>query len=413
MIGRTAADDSVSTRDEVVVIGAGVFGVAGALELAARGRRVTLVDRGTVPHPDASSTDVSKMIRMDYGDDVYHHELAEAALDGWERWNREWPEPLFHPKGFLVLARGPMRPGGFEYESHRVLVARGYHPERLDQRTLAARCPAWNAARYPDGYVSPRGGWAESGAVVARLLELATAAGVRRVDGTLDTVLADSSRVAGVRLADGRTLPARHVVVAVGAWTPKLLPELAGVLRCVAQPVVLYGVERPEEFRGPGFPPWAADIAGSGWYGFPALPDGRVKLGHHGDGREVDPDDRGTVSEEHLDRARAFLTDSIPALADAPVVGTRVCLYCDSFDGDLLIDRDPHRDGLVVAAGGSGHGFKFAPMIGGLVADAVEGRENRWRARLRWRARGAPRAEAARMIGSTPHRNGPEGDPDA
>jgi sarcosine oxidase/L-pipecolate oxidase len=61
-------------------------------------------------------------------------------------------------------------------------------------------------------------------------------------------------------------------------------------------------------------------------------------------------------------------------------------MYCDSFDGDFLIDRDPLREGLVVASGGSGHGFKFTPVIGAIVADAVEGRPNRWGHRFRWRS---------------------------
>ena len=125
-----------------------------------------------------------------------------------------------------------------------------------------------------------------------------------------------------------------------------------------------------------------------------------MKLGHHGDGVVVRPDSRGAVGTDHIARARAFLNESIPSLARAPVVGTRVCLYCDSLDGDLLIDRDPDREGLVVASGGSGHGFKFAPVIGAIVADAVEGRENRWRDRFRWRTSGVSRTEEARFRSS-------------
>ena len=76
-------------------------------------------------------------------------------------------------------------------------------------------------------------------------------------------------------------------------------------------------------------------------------------------------------------RVREFLGDSLPPLADAPIVHRRLCLYCDTFDGDFWIDHDPERPGLVVAAGDSGHGFKFAPMIGGLIADVVEGKAER------------------------------------
>jgi sarcosine oxidase/L-pipecolate oxidase len=84
-------------------------------------------------------------------------------------------------------------------------------------------------------------------------------------------------------------------------------------------------------------------------------------------------------------------------LADAPVAATRVCLYCDTFDTSFWIDRDPGHPGLIVAAGDSGHGFKFAPVLGGLIADVVEGRSNPWTARYRWRDRADQRADTARV----------------
>lgn len=386
---------------EIVVVGGGAFGAISAVELAERGHRVTILDRTRDPHPQASSTDISKMIRMDYGSDLYYHELAEASLDIWEEWNASWPRPLYHPEGFLVLSKSTFAPGGFEYESERVLRERGYEPLRFDAGHLRETWPAWNADHYPEGYVSPRGGWAESGAVVERLLGLGRSAGVRFVQGAFLELTEEGSRVSGVRYAgaDGATgsLNADRVIVAAGAWTPVLLPWLDDVLRPVAQPVVHYGVDDPVRWQYPIFPPFAADTAGSGWYGFPSLGDGRLKLGHHADGRVVEPDARGEVSQDHLELARSFLRESIPDLADAPVVGTRVCLYCDTFDGDLWIGEDPDRDGLIVAAGGSGHGFKFTPMIGRLVADTVEGRDNRWLHRFAWRALGAARREAARL----------------
>lgn len=406
----------MTTQRDIVVVGGGVFGATAALELARRGWRVRLVDRGPVPHADASSTDISKMVRMDYGADVFYHELAEAALEGWEGWNQDWPRPLYHPEGFLVLSTGPMRPWGFEYESHRILRERGYSPERVDAATLERRFPKWSAQRYPDGYVSPRGGWAESGAVVARLAELCREAGVEVIEATVSRLTTEGSDVTGVQVgrfpgasqggesghatpgAGIETLTADHVLVCAGAWTPVLLPETSVLLTPVAQPVLHFGVEDPDAYRGPSFPPFAADIAGSGWYGFPALPDGRLKLGHHGPGRVATPDGRGEVDESHVKSARAFLADAIPSLADAPLVGSRVCMYCDSRDGDLLVDRLPGADNATVAAGGSGHGFKFAPVLGGIIADAVEGRESRWLSRFAWRTPASNRKEEARLL---------------
>jgi len=90
-----------------------------------------------------------------------------------------------------------------------------------------------------------------------------------------------------------------------------------------------------------------------------------------------------TADEER--KLREFLAYSFPSLAGAPIVYTRLCMYCDTHDGHFWIARDPEREGLVVAAGDSGHGFKFAPVLGEIIADAVEGKDNRLLEKFRWR----------------------------
>ena len=94
-------------------------------------------------------------------------------------------------------------------------------------------------------------------------------------------------------------------------------------------------------------------------------------------------------------RCRDFLRDSLPALAEAPIVTRRICRYCDSLDGDLWIDRVPETDNLFVAAGGSGHAFKLAPMLGEIIADVVLGAQA-W-PRFAWREPGTGN-EAARAV---------------
>jgi glycine/D-amino acid oxidase-like deaminating enzyme len=102
------------------------------------------------------------------------------------------------------------------------------------------------------------------------------------------------------------------------------------------------------------------------------------------------------VPPENDEKFRSFVSDTLGGVVDAPIVKRRLCLYCDSWDGDFWIDRDPDREGLVVAAGGSGHGFKFAPMLGEIIADVVEGRGNPWASRFGWRSPGSHTTEAAR-----------------
>jgi glycine/D-amino acid oxidase-like deaminating enzyme len=380
-----------------LVIGAGVFGLTTACELRRRRWTVSVLDAGRVPRVEAASTDVSKIVRMDYGGDVLYTAMAEASMQGWDEWNERWPAPLYHEDGFVLLASEPMQPGGFEYESFTLLAQRGHPVTRLRDLDRAARIPEWAADRYPDGYLNARAGWAESGRVVERLLHEARGLGAQVFEEASFAGLIESGgRVHGVTTEAEVEHQADVVIMATGAWTPALLPHLAGVMWTTAQPVIHVDAGQDGRWRAPGFPVWAADIARTGWYGFPALTSGALKIGHHGSGRRVDPRGPREVQRSDEDSVRRFLADSLPSLADAPIVERRLCLYCDKFDGDFWIDHDPERPGLVVAAGDSGQGFKFAPVIGGLIADVVEGRRNEWADRFSWRRRLRDRREAAR-----------------
>lgn len=382
----------------ILIVGGGIMGITAALELRRRRAEVTLIDPGPLPHADASSTDISKMVRMDYGGDEFYTEMMEAAFPRWREWNARWGEPLYHEDGFVIMTQGAMLPGGFEYESYRLLRARGHQPERLDSATLAARYPAWRAAHYVDGYFNALAGWAESGRVLARLTEEARAAGVILREGAaMRELLLDDGRARGVILSDGQRLAAEAVIVAAGAWTPTLLPHLAEVLWAVGQTVMHFRPLDGAQFTAPRFTGFAADISNTGWYGFP-LHEGVVKIAHHGEGRRMDARGPRFVAAGELGRFRAFLRHTFPALAAAPCVQQRLCLYCDSWDGHFWIDHDREYPGLLVATGGSGHAFKFAPLFGELIADVLEGKQNPYAARFAWRERGALGKEEARFV---------------
>src|SRR5678815_3719066 len=124
------------SRERVVVAGAGVFGASAALELARRGYAVDLLDPGPLPHPLAASTDISKVVRLEYGADVDYTEMAERALVGWRTWNRELGEPLFHETGVIFLRPTPLAVGTFEGNSFALLSARGHAIEALDEATI-------------------------------------------------------------------------------------------------------------------------------------------------------------------------------------------------------------------------------------------------------------------------------------
>ena len=383
---------------DVVVVGAGIFGAAGALELARRGRSVALLDRGAVPHPDAASTDISKVIRLEYGSDAFYMDRMEEALRGWRALNERWPRPLFHETGFAILTSEPMAEGSFELESFELLASRGHPVERLEADEVVRRFPAWRPGAFVDGYYNQLGGWAESGEVVARFVEEAVAAGVElRPGARVAALLEEGDAVRGVRTEAGE-IRAGHVVLACGAWTGVLVPELAEAMRPVGQPVLHFRPASIADFEAPRFVPWAADISRTGWYGFCAAAGDVVKVANHGPGALTDPDGARPLPEGAEARFREFFRGALPGLADAPRVGSRLCLYCDSFDGDPWIAAHPGRPGLVVASGGSGHGFKLAPLLGEAIADAVEGRP-RWPERFGWRDVSSRRFEEARYSG--------------
>jgi glycine/D-amino acid oxidase-like deaminating enzyme len=351
---------------------------------------VTLLDAERAPAPRAASTDISQVIRREYGGDRDYLRLAAAAIEGWRRWNDEWPEPLYHETGLLALAGGPLDGEGYEAASYRSLREEGYAPEILDGETTAARYPAWRGERYRGAFFHAAAGWAESGRVVARLLALARQDGVEvRLEEGAASLLERHGRVAGVRTQGGLELLADHVVVAAGVWSARL----AGVewgMWATAHPVFHLRPHEPELFVAPRFPVFMADVAQTGWYGFPLHPrEGVVKVGRHARGRRVDPDAARSPAAGDEEELRVFLRRALPALAGASLVAVRSCFYCDTADGHFWIDRDPGREGITLASGGSGHAFKFAPCLGPLIADAVEGVDNPWRGRFGWRSREA------------------------
>ena len=389
---------------KVVVVVAGINGVTTAIELRKRGHEVVLADPGPLPHPLAASTDISKAVRAAYGADQEYTELAERSIERWRKWNQEFGTQLYHEVGVMFVRRREMEPGDFEHESFKTLERRGHKVERMNVPQLWKRFPAWNSELYRDGVLEIEAGYAESGRAVAMLIERAKSIGVELREGTRFVRLdEDDNQVKGVVVEDSVVdavsapreangfpysykIPGDLVVMAVGAWTPYLLPFTRKFFRATGQPVFHLKPSEPELFAPERFPVFGADITTTGYYGFPINRDGVVKIANHGPGREMSPDspERVVTFEDEKD-LREFLASTFPALANGPIVYTRVCMYCDTHDGHFWIARDPERERLVVAAGDSGHGFKFAPVLGEIIADALEGKDNPLLDKFRWR----------------------------
>src|ERR1700756_1482219 len=163
---------------KVIVVGAGINGVTAAIELKKRGHNVILVDRGPWPHPLAASTDISKAVRAAYGADEDYSELAERSIKLWRKWNEEFGQELYHEVGVMFVRQREMQPGDFEHESLKMLQKRGHKIERMNSARLWKRSPAWDPEVYQDGVLELEAGYAESGRVVAKLIERAKSLGI-------------------------------------------------------------------------------------------------------------------------------------------------------------------------------------------------------------------------------------------
>src|SRR5438067_7430273 len=309
---------------KTVVVGAGINGVVAAIELRKRGHDVVLIDPGPVPHPLAASTDISKAVRAAYGADEDYTALAEQSREIWRQWNVQFGVELYHEIGFLFLRQRSMQPGDFEYESFKLLERRGHRIERISSKQLCERYPAWNAQRYPDGFLDLEAGYAESGRVVATLVSRAKSLGVElRENAKFQKLDETGSHVKGILLQNGEKITAAAIVMAVGAWTPYALPFTRKFFRASGQPVFHLKPDKPELFTPERFPIFGADISTTGYYGFPLNRDGVVKIANHGSGREMSPDSPGrAVTKDEENKMRKFLSRSFPALSDAPIVFT-------------------------------------------------------------------------------------------
>jgi len=233
------------------------------------------------------------------------------------------------------------------------------------------RFPAFKVPPDYVGVLQPDGGVLEVEPAIAAQLALATAAGAKIRTG--EVVRAVEPRAGGVRIVTDRgSVEAGAAIVAAGAWVRSLLPELAAPLRVTREVMGWFEPTDAQLFSGGCTPVFIIESRHGMHYGIP--PQGSVHAGvkvakHHHRNETVDPDayDR-TVSAADEALIRAAIAEHIPA-ANGRLIAAKTCLYTMTPDGDFLIDRLPGAPDIIVASPCSGHGFKFAPVIGEILAD--------------------------------------------
>jgi sarcosine oxidase len=354
---------------DVVVVGLGAMGSAALCSLARRGHRVVGIERFSPGHDLGSSHGETRIIRLGYFEHPSYVPLVQAALALWREREAQCGSTLLHVTGVLeigapdcTLIKGTLASSIEHMLSHEVLAS----------GPLMRRFPAFRVPADFVGVLQPDGGFLLAEAGVHAQLALAKAGGAEI--RTEQTVRGIEPRPGGVHIdiASG-AIDAGAVIIAAGAWAKSLLPDLP--LRITRQVLAWFAPREPALFARERFPVFLLETPHGVYYGFPPLRDGHVaphslKIAkHHHREQIVDPDryDR-TLSAADEAVIRSAIADYLPA-ADGKLLAAKTCLYTMTSDGDFILDHMPGHPQIVVASPCSGHGFKFAPVIGEILAD--------------------------------------------
>jgi len=350
-------------RYDVVVVGVGGMGSAALYHLARRGKRVLGLERFDLLHEHGSSHGLTRIIRLGYFEHPDYVPLLRRSYELWRELEREVGEQLLHVTGIV-------EGGEAIYEgSLRSCLEHDLPHEAIDGREVARRFPAYRLpADYPVVY-QPDGGFVlPERCIVAHVAgALARGATLRARERVLEWEVTES----GVRITTDRgVVEADRIVLTAGAWSQDVARLPSGSVRAVRQALAWFLPLRPELFEPDRMPVFNLGLDGEHFYGFPAFGIPGFKLGrydHHGEGGDPEAISREPTLDDEAP-LRVFAGRYFPAGA-GPTVALKTCLFEPSPDEHFLIDLHPASERAVVAAGFSGHGFKFCSVVGEILAD--------------------------------------------
>jgi sarcosine oxidase len=354
---------------DAIVIGVGGMGSAAACELARRGRRVLALEQFALGHDRGSSHGHTRIIRKAYYE---HPDYVPLVCRAFERWY-----DLEQRQGLHLLSECPClsigRADSAMIAGVRASAAQHHLPvESLSAAELRHRYPAF---RFGDEYVGVLE--RSAGFLYVDVCVQAHACEAVRLGATIQdnepvvSWSANEREVIVQTTADRYT--AARLVITAGPWAGQLLARQGAFLRVMRQVVQWFGTRNDALFRRDVFPLYITDTPQGHFYGFPVLNAQGAKMArHYGAPELTTPSEiERTIKPEDEATARAFLREHLP-LIDGPCRRASVCIYTLTPDRHFLIDLHPEHANVALAAGFSGHGFKFAAVVGEILADLAD-----------------------------------------
>ncbi|MFC7165315.1 N-methyl-L-tryptophan oxidase [Halospeciosus flavus] len=358
-------------RYDAIVVGVGGMGSATVSHLADRGLDVLGLERYDIPHTMGSSHGVTRIIRRAYYEHPAYVPLVERAYELWDDLADETGRDIVHRTGSIDA--GPADSTVFE-GSKRSCEEHDIPHEVLTGAEVNERFPGYGLPEDYRAVYQEDGGFVVPEQAIIAHTERAQAAGaeIRGREAVHDwTAIDDGVRVTtadGVYVAD-------KLVLTAGAWAAKHVDALDGVVVPERQVLGWFQPDDPARFRPDDFPVWNLSTPEGRFYGFPIYDVPGVKLGKYNHREEdVDPDDWNRDPDD-VDETilREFTRRYFPG-SDGPTMRLTTCMFTNTPDDHFVLDTLPDDENVVVGAGFSGHGFKFASTIGEVLADlAVDG----------------------------------------
>jgi sarcosine oxidase len=360
-------------RFDAIVLGVGGMGSSAVFHLARRGKRVIGLERFDVLHPFGSSHGLNRIIRLAYSEHPSYVPLLRRAYELWHELEDLDGRQLLFTTGNL---EGGLPDGGV---IEGAVVAAELHDLPHEVLSGAEASRRWPAYHLPDDFrvlFQPDGGFvASEDSILAHVRgALANGAEIHWRESVLEW---GPSTEGGVWVQTDRgRYEADRLVISAGAWAGRLVPGLAELAVPERQVLAWLQPTRPELFALGAMPVFLLQVEEGRYYGFPewGIPGFKFGRFHHLEER-VDPD---AMDREPNDRdeeiLRAFARRYFPD-GEGPTVALKACLFTNTPDEHFILDVHPDFPQVAVAAGFSGHGFKFCSVVGQIMADLVEGRD--------------------------------------
>ena len=357
---------------DIAVAGLGGMGSAILAHCASRGASVIGFDRFGPVNTLGSSSGKSRMIRKAYFEDPAYVPLLLRAYESWRKLERETNEDLLCSTGLLMVGEE----GSEIIEgSRRAANQHNLSIESLSKRQIKARYPTLKVLDEEVGVFEPEGGVLSPERAVHAHLGMAATAGAHMRFGVAMESWNAIDEGFEIRLTDGTRVSARVLILALGPWFQETLESLGVSIR-VQRNIQAWFSPATDAYSASGFPGFLLERRGfpAPLYGFPDFGDG-VKAAFHGLGNLTDAEhvDRDVDLSRDVEPITRALEQWMPGAATT-LRSAKPCMYTLTPDGHFVIDYHPDHKNLILCGGFSGHGFKFAPVVGEIAADlALDG----------------------------------------